>query len=271
MNPHKLICGLLMALLVSACSPGTGEFSEPVQDNDDNNPDNTEVSLTSIQETIFTPICSQCHFGSRAPRGLRLDSEALAYDNLVNIVAEGNSSFLRVEPENADDSFLMMKILGDPIAGQRMPLGLSPLTSSEINLIRQWINQGALPSDNAKDFKISSFKVLASQNLLQLKIIFNQRIFEKDLFEQDISKHNVRIYNVTSAGERTIVSKYGVKRLSTNQIEVKIDTSNLRSKSIEIHLSDNTALPLHSTSGQTLLKTQLQHQDNHYGYFIKVQ
>ena len=59
-------------------------------------------TLTSIQDTIFTPICTACHYvGGTAP--MSLVDEATSYGNLVNVMA-----FLcaadRVEPGDPDGS-----------------------------------------------------------------------------------------------------------------------------------------------------------------------
>lgn len=39
--------------------------------------------LQSIQDHVFTPICTQCHVGAAAPLGFRLDADS-AYAMLVN-------------------------------------------------------------------------------------------------------------------------------------------------------------------------------------------
>ncbi len=44
------------------------------------------ADFASIQEHVFTPICTACHAGANAPQGLRLDS-ANSYDLLVGIRA----------------------------------------------------------------------------------------------------------------------------------------------------------------------------------------
>jgi hypothetical protein len=61
----------------------------------------------------------------------------------VGVVATELSGFKRVAPGNAADSYLYMKIAGDPrIAGDRMPFG-GTLTAAEIELVRAWIDAGA--------------------------------------------------------------------------------------------------------------------------------
>jgi hypothetical protein len=49
-----------------------------------------------------------------------------------------------VEPGDPVDSYLYMKLLGDPrIAGDRMPLLGPPLEASDLERIRTWIEAGA--------------------------------------------------------------------------------------------------------------------------------
>ena len=101
----QLLVTFFIFLLIS-CQAGTGEYLEeevPITEGD---------LLSEIQQTIFTPICAQCHIGSQAPLGLNLATTEQAYQNLVNIPAVTNSSFDRVVPFEPEKSFLMLKILG---------------------------------------------------------------------------------------------------------------------------------------------------------------
>lgn len=99
----------------------------------------TTVSFANDIQPIFTNSCVECHGGSG---GLFLSS-GQAYNNLVGVVATGNSSFNRVTPGDPDNSYLVMKLRGDSRAGSRMPLGRTPLSNDVINLIVTWINEGA--------------------------------------------------------------------------------------------------------------------------------
>lgn len=59
----------------------------------------------------------------------------------------GNPKLMRVKPNDALNSALYLKIIGDMATGgpqARMPLSLSSLTTAEVNAIRDWINAGAL-------------------------------------------------------------------------------------------------------------------------------
>jgi hypothetical protein len=98
--------------------------------------------LKSIQDNVFTPICTQCHVGAAAPLGLRLD-EASAYAMLVNAPSAEVSSLNRVTPGDPDNSYLIQKLEGRAAVGGQMPLNQPPLPAATIAVIRQWIANGA--------------------------------------------------------------------------------------------------------------------------------
>jgi hypothetical protein len=97
----------------------------------------------SIQDNVFTPICSPCHSGGGAPRGLILDA-AHSYSLLVGVPSSEVPVLDRVKPGDPDNSYIILKLTGAPgIVGGRMPLDQSPLPQSTIDVIRQWITNGA--------------------------------------------------------------------------------------------------------------------------------
>jgi len=101
------------------------------------------ADLRSIQDNVFTPICSQCHIGAGAPFGLQLDA-AHSYNLLVGVPSAEQSNLLRVKPGDPDNSYMVHKIEGAAgIVGGRMPLGETPLPQPTIDAIRQWIANGA--------------------------------------------------------------------------------------------------------------------------------
>jgi Bacterial Ig-like domain len=109
-------------------SPGTGPIT---------------ADLQSIEDNVFTPICSKCHIGASAPEGLQLDA-AHAYNALVGVPSVEEPNFQRVNPGNPDESYMVLKIEGAPgIEGGQMPLGETPLPQATIDAIRQWITNGA--------------------------------------------------------------------------------------------------------------------------------
>ena len=104
-----------------------------------------QPTFASIQENVFTPICTVCHTGAAAPQGLRLD-EANSYGLLVGVPSAEVPSILRVQPGEPDASYLVHKLEGTAAVGGRMPLNATPLPQADIDVIRQWITEGAQPS-----------------------------------------------------------------------------------------------------------------------------
>lgn len=101
------------------------------------------ADFQSIQDNVFTPICSKCHIGASAPEGLQLDA-AHSYNLLVGVPSAEQPNLLRVKPGDPDDSYMVHKIEGLPgIDGGQMPLGETPLPQATIDAIRQWITNGA--------------------------------------------------------------------------------------------------------------------------------
>ena len=67
------------------------------------------------------------------------------HTSTVNVDSTELSGFKRILPDNAADSYLYMKISGDPrIVGERMPFFATPLTAEELEAVRLWIEAGAL-------------------------------------------------------------------------------------------------------------------------------
>lgn len=101
------------------------------------------ATLSSIQEHVFSAICTGCHTGAAAPLGLALDPGS-SWSNLVNVPSVQEPAVLRVAPGDPEGSYLIWKIEGRPtISGAQMPRGLPPLGQDQIQAIRSWIQSGA--------------------------------------------------------------------------------------------------------------------------------
>lgn len=100
------------------------------------------ADFASIQQHVFTPICSVCHAGASAPQGLRLDS-ANSYALLVGVPSTEDPSVLRVKPGDPANSYIIQKVKGIAAVGSQMPLGEAALPESTIQAISQWISEGA--------------------------------------------------------------------------------------------------------------------------------
>lgn len=110
-------------------------------------PPPTTVTMQQVQAQVFSTSCalSGCHQGAGAPFGLDL-APGNAFGNLVNVPSAEISMFMRVEPFNAADSYLYMKVTNDPrIFGDPMPFLAGPLSPDKVALIEDWIEQGANP------------------------------------------------------------------------------------------------------------------------------
>jgi hypothetical protein len=107
------------------------------------------ADFESIQENIFTPICSVCHAGASAPEGLRLDA-ADSYNLLVGVPSTEVPSLLRVKPGDPADSYIIQKLQGHAAVGAQMPDGCPAtqpcLSATTIGFIQQWITDGAPPA-----------------------------------------------------------------------------------------------------------------------------
>ena len=98
------------------------------------------ATFTSIQEEILNKSCafSGCHVsGSVNPN--------LSGNSYVNIVSKKSSTGMDyIKPNDPNNSYLLQKIIGSSgINGSRMPRNSSPLSQEKINVITEWINDGA--------------------------------------------------------------------------------------------------------------------------------
>jgi CHRD domain-containing protein len=90
------------------------------------------ISFALDVQPIFNTSCaiSACHVtGSTAPMSLEAGS---SFASLVNLVVPGNSA----------TSYLLRRLNGDILP--RMPLNRAPLSATDLDLIRKWIDTGAL-------------------------------------------------------------------------------------------------------------------------------
>jgi len=128
-----LVAGLLLALAIAA------------------QPQETGIDYETQIQPIFTASCavSGCHTGETRSfgvtgAGLVLLPES-SYQALINAPTKGDPNRFQVVPGNSAESMLVLKLEGAEGVGSRMPLGEDPLPPETIQLVKDWIDQGALP------------------------------------------------------------------------------------------------------------------------------
>jgi hypothetical protein len=145
---------LSLALLsLLGCSPGSGngldvngrplDSSTPPESSNNNAP--VQATYADIQSKVFTLSCavSGCHTGPAAPLGLKLEANS-AFELLVNQPSQQESNFMRINPGDPANSYLVQKLEGTATSGLQMPRNQAPLPLETIQAIRDWIQDGAL-------------------------------------------------------------------------------------------------------------------------------
>jgi len=140
------------------------------------------ADFASIQEHVFTPICSVCHVGASAPQGLRLDADN-SYHLLVGVPSTEVPSILRVKPGDPANSYIIQKLKGTAAVGAQMPFGEAPLPAATIAVIEQWITDGAMPAAPAAvahDFQVASVVPVDGERLdnspPQIVVVFTHEV-----------------------------------------------------------------------------------------------
>jgi hypothetical protein len=93
------------------------------------------IDYNSEIQPIFNSRCINCHGGSDPEEDLSLTS----YDNVMN---GGDNGDVVIPFDHANS------LLWQYINSGFMPPGANDLTDSQVDLIVQWINEGALPESN---------------------------------------------------------------------------------------------------------------------------
>ena len=141
-----------MALALAACGAGSGEGldqnGQPLSGSGGGNlaPPIAGLAptLDSIQANVFSVTCAVpgCHGGTGAQQGLRLDP-GFSAGNLINVASSQDATLVRVLPGNPGGSLIIQKLEGTQTVGFRMPAGGPYLPQSTIDVIREWIQDGA--------------------------------------------------------------------------------------------------------------------------------
>ena len=136
-----------ITLALAACGGGSGEgLDQNGQPLSTGGAAPLAPTLASIQVNVFSVSCaiSGCHGGGTVQFGLSLDP-GLSAGNLINVASPQDATLIRVIPGNPGGSFLIQKLEGTQTVGRRMPDFSPPLPQATIDVIRQWIQNGAPP------------------------------------------------------------------------------------------------------------------------------
>ena len=128
---------------VDTTSPDTTVDTTSPDATADSSVDVGVTRFSTVYSTVISPNCS-CHI-SGASGGLSMATEQTAYNNLVG-VASNCSGALRVSAGSSANSLIWNKVEGSgPVfCGDRMPFGGAQLPQNLRDLIRNWIDDGAL-------------------------------------------------------------------------------------------------------------------------------
>jgi len=174
----------------------------------------TTADFQSIQDTVFTPICSKCHIGASAPEGLQLDA-AHSYNFLVGVPSTEQPNLVRVKPSDPDNSYMVRKIEGLPgITGLQMPYMETPLSQATIDAIRQWIANGA-PNAPAAAAKAQVFAVQATAPVdkatvkappAQILVTFTQEVDASLVNDTTVTLERIDSASAAAGGAKTMTA-----------------------------------------------------------------
>ena len=234
-------------LILAACTAGNGEGLDqngqpipivpPVQSD-----------FQEIQDTVFTPICTQCHIGASAPQGLRLDA-ANSYAMLVNVNSNEVPTLKRVNPGNPDQSYIVHKIQGNQAVGGRMPLGQAQLPQDRIDLIRSWIAAGAQPAATAPNNLVVTSSIPASGEMAAADTAKITVVFARDV---DASLANAQTLALTDGFDQPVaIQQVQVPAGRPNVVELTLAKA-LPAGSYQLAVRGQGPVALADTAGHVL-------------------
>lgn len=264
----KKITIISLVILMAGCKPGSGEGltdqGRPIEEvivvddeisDDDSNDDGFQPTLAFIQEQVFTPICSTCHGGASPAAGQNLSSIENSIANLIN-VDSSNPNFKRVLPGDALNSYLYLKITGNSLAGSRMPLGGSALPEEMINVIKRWIDQGALVESRIAPANISRISRQKVGNSIGMNMLKFDQTEESSIDYQWKQKGDLMVvfwFNKAMdftglMAEQILIKATNQKIEEANRGDLSINNSwFLASENIELNIINDHMLQLNLT------------------------
>jgi hypothetical protein len=164
-----------------------------------------QIDFTTQVQPIFTNNCtdSACHDSDGPQQGMDLTA-GNSYNNIVNVAATGRPNEVRVTPGSLSESYLYRKLTNDNITGSPMPFGNYPLPTAQLNIIRDWITEGALVSSVADSRQGLPNSFALSQNYPNP---FNpSTLIRYSIAQTGGVAVNLSIYNLNGQNVKTLVN-----------------------------------------------------------------
>lgn len=191
---QNIVIFSVVSLILTACTGGDGSGLPARLP-----PGAFGPNFSEIQANVFVPSCATtgCHLGAGAPQGLRLD-DANSYGLLVGVASSEVSSILRVAPGDPDNSYLIRKLEGTASVGAQMPLNAPPIEQVSIDVIRQWITDGAIDDrlPSANPIRVTSLSPVPGTVLTAAPTAI-VALFDREL---DVSTVNAMTFVVEASG-----------------------------------------------------------------------
>lgn len=129
----------LIAMAVSGCQGGVHLVGPPT---------GRTISYSREVQPIYDAHCTSCHVAggfSSIFSGVSMQlTAARSHGDTVNRASSHRADLILVKPGDSANSLLFQKVSSStPPVGETMPLVGARLTSNELAILRDWIDQGA--------------------------------------------------------------------------------------------------------------------------------
>ena len=143
MKTFLLVSALLLVAGLTACGGDSPTAPTTTPTAPTGGGDTLMPTLSSIQTLVFNASCVDHHGENNVDGDLDL-TDGMSYAELVNMPSFQVPALDLVEPSDAENSYLIHKLEGRAgIVGTQMPPAAQPLTTAQIDVIKQWITNGA--------------------------------------------------------------------------------------------------------------------------------
>lgn len=133
------VVAMLAFIALGGCQGGVNPVGPPT---------GRTISYASEVQPIYDAHCTSCHAAggfSTVFSGLSFDlTAARSHADTVNQPSSRRADLILIKPGDSANSYLFQKVSSNsPALGETMPLVGERLSSSELAILRDWIDQGA--------------------------------------------------------------------------------------------------------------------------------